>query len=84
MQVIIEAAEEIGVKHHKKGTVVAIEGPRFSSRAESHLWRQWKCDIINMTTVPEVVLAKEAGLAYASIAMPTDYDSWNESERFVS
>ncbi|XP_072025504.1 S-methyl-5'-thioadenosine phosphorylase-like [Amphiura filiformis] len=83
-KIIIEAAEETGVKFHKKGTIVAIEGPRFSSRAESHLWRQWKCDLINMTTVPEVVLAKEAGLCYASIAMPTDFDSWNENERFVS
>lgn len=59
-----------------RGTVVTIEGPRFSSKAESLMFRQWGCDLINMTTVPEVVLAKEAGLCYAAIAIATDYDCW--------
>uniref|UniRef100_A0A8C7YCJ9 Nucleoside phosphorylase domain-containing protein n=1 Tax=Oryzias sinensis TaxID=183150 RepID=A0A8C7YCJ9_9TELE len=64
--------------------MLTIEGPRFSSRAESLMFRQWGADVINMTTVPEVVLAKEAGLCYASIAMATDYDCWKEHEEAVS
>ena len=63
---------------HTEGTVVTIEGPRFSSRAESMMYRSWSCDLVNMTTVPEVCLAKEAGLCYATIALPTDYDSWKD------
>lgn len=55
---------------------MAIEGPRFSSKAESLMFKQWGGDLINMTTVPEVVLAKEAGLCYAAIAIATDYDCW--------
>jgi len=82
-QVIIETAKEIGVDVHDKGTAVSIEGPRFSSKAESHLFRSWNCDLVNMTLVPEVILAKEAGLLYASIAMATDYDSWRECETAV-
>ncbi|PIK50153.1 hypothetical protein BSL78_12951 [Apostichopus japonicus] len=58
--------------------MVTIEGPRFSSRAESIMFRSWQGDVINMTTVPEVVLANELGLPYAAIAMATDYDSWRE------
>lgn len=82
-QLIIETAKEIGVDVHPKGTAVSIEGPRFSSKAESHLFRLWGCDLVNMTLVPEVILAKEAGLLYASIAMATDYDSWRECENAV-
>lgn len=63
---------------------MTIEGPRFSSKAESKLWRQWGADTVNMTTVPEVVLAKELGLCYATLAMATDYDSWHESKEPVS
>ena len=74
--ILIRAAESLGLKYHPKGTVVTIEGPRFSSKAESVLYRSWNCDLVNMTTVPEVTLAKEAGLCYASIALPTDYDCW--------
>jgi len=73
-----KAAVKSLLKYHKAGTVITIEGPRFSSRAESRLWRQWGCDIINMSTVPEVVLAREAGICYAIIAMATDYDSFLE------
>lgn len=61
-----------------------MEGPRFSSRAESKMYRILGGDVINMTTVPEVILAKEQGLCYAAIALPTDYDSWRESEEAVS
>lgn len=60
-QVLINTAKELGISVHPKGTVVTIEGPRFSSKAESLVFRQWNADVINMTTVPEVVLAKEAG-----------------------
>lgn len=65
-----------GIPVHDRGTVVTIEGPRFSSKAESIMFKQWGCDLVNMTTVPEVVLAKEAGLCYAAIAIATDYDCW--------
>ncbi|TNM85884.1 hypothetical protein fugu_008155 [Takifugu bimaculatus] len=82
--VLLEVARSLGVKCHTRGTMLSIEGPRFSSRAESLMFRQWGADVINMTTVPEVVLAKEAGLCYASIAMATDYDCWKEHEEAVS
>lgn len=62
----------------EKGTVITIEGPRFSSRSESRMFRQWGADVINMTTVPEVVLAKEAGLLYGAVAISTDYDCCRE------
>ncbi len=75
-----EAAAALAIPHHAAGTVVTIEGPRFSSKAESRLFRAWGGDVINMSTVPEVVLAREAGLCYAAIAMSTDYDSWHESK----
>lgn len=84
LQVLLEVARGLGVKCHARGTMLSIEGPRFSSRAESLMFRQWGADVINMTTVPEVVLAKEAGLCYASIAMATDYDCWKEHEEAVS
>lgn len=80
----MEVARSLGIKCHVRGTMLAVEGPRFSSRAESLMFRQWGADVINMTTVPEVVLAKEAGLCYASIAMATDYDCWKEHEEAVS
>ena len=76
--VLIKAAQKLQLKCHEKGTTVTVEGPRFSSKAESFLFRSWGCDIVNMTTVPEVCLAKEAGLCYASIALPTDYDCWKD------
>lgn len=79
----MEVARSLGVKCHVRGTMLTIEGPRFSSRAESLMFRQWGADVINMTTVPEAVLAKEAGLCYASIAMATDYDCWKEHEEAV-
>ncbi|MFC1738435.1 S-methyl-5'-thioadenosine phosphorylase [Planctomycetota bacterium] len=78
-----ESAKQLGLRVHQKGTVVTIEGPRFSSRAESNLFRQFKADVVNMSTVPECVLAREAGLCYAAIVMSTDYDCWNETEKAV-
>jgi 5'-methylthioadenosine phosphorylase len=68
----------LGIRHHKTGTYVCIEGPRFSTKAESQLFRRWGADIIGMTLVPECVLAREAEMCYASIATVTDYDAWKE------
>lgn len=75
---LAETASEINLEHHKKGTIITIEGPRFSTKAESHMYRQWNADVINMSTVPEVVLAREAGICYAIVAMSTDYDCFME------
>jgi 5'-methylthioadenosine phosphorylase len=83
-QILIDTAVEENVPHHPAGTVVTIEGPRFSTRAESKMFRLWGGDIINMSTVPEAVLAREAGICYASIAMSTDYDAWHHSEEPVT
>ena len=71
------------MEHHESGTNVVIEGPRFSSKAESKMFQLWGGDIINMTAVPEVVLANEAGLCYAAIAMVTDYDCWRDDHEPV-
>ena len=83
-KILSETAAEIKLEHHKKGTVITIEGPRFSTKAESHMYRQWKADVINMSTVPEVVLAREAGICYAIVAMSTDWDVWKEHEEGVN
>jgi 5'-methylthioadenosine phosphorylase len=82
-KLLFDEAKRLKMKCHEKGTMVTIEGPRFSSRAESHMFRQWGGDVINMSTVPEVVLAREAGIHYAAIAMSTDYDCWKEHEEGV-
>uniref|UniRef100_A0A670ZV52 Methylthioadenosine phosphorylase n=1 Tax=Pseudonaja textilis TaxID=8673 RepID=A0A670ZV52_PSETE len=82
-EVLLDVAKKLGIKCHSKGTVITVEGPRFSSRAESLMFRSCGADVINMTTVPEVILAKEAGICYASIAMATDYDCWKEHEETV-
>ena len=79
-----EISEDLGYKHHNSGTVITIEGPRFSTKAESLLFKSWGSDIINMSTCPEVILANELNLKYQSIAMSTDYDCWHESEEEVS
>lgn len=83
-EILIETAKKIGISFHPKGTVITIEGPRFSTRAESHMFRMWGADIINMSTVPEVCLANELGLKYQSIAMSTDYDCWKKNEEPVT
>jgi 5'-methylthioadenosine phosphorylase len=83
-QILISTAKSSSITHHERGTVITIEGPRFSTRAESNMFRLWGGDIINMSTVPEVVLAREAGMCYASIAMSTDFDCWHHSEEPVT
>lgn len=75
---LIDVASTTGVNAHTAGTYVCIEGPRFSTKAESKLFRSWGADIIGMTLVPECVLAREAEICYASIAMVTDYDCWKD------
>ncbi len=80
---LTESCEKLKFSYHKTGTVITIEGPRFSTKAESHLFRQWGGDIINMSTSPEAILANEAEVQYATIAMSTDYDCWKEDEEPV-
>src|SRR3990167_7486355 len=81
---LIETSKELNYKTHEKGTVVTIEGPRFSTKAESKMFRTWGADVINMSIAPECILANEAGIPYAAIAMSTDYDSWKEEEEPVT
>lgn len=73
-----------GFAYNRDKTVITIEGPRFSTRAESHLFRAWGADIINMSTCPEVILANELKIPYQTIAMSTDYDCWREGEESVT
>ncbi len=75
-QVLYDSAKEIGASVHPKGTFVVMEGPAFSTRAESRLYRSWGADLIGMTALPEAKLAREAEICYAIIACVTDYDSW--------
>lgn len=77
-------AAQLGYTYHDKGTMITIEGPRFSTKAESHMFRLLGADLINMSTVPEVSLANELGIPYQSIAMVTDYDCWKDNEEPVS
>lgn len=83
-ELLIKAAEELGMRYHPRGTVVTIEGPRFSTRAESAMFRILGADIINMSTAPECILANELGIPYATVAMSTDYDSWKTDEQPVT
>jgi 5'-methylthioadenosine phosphorylase len=83
-KLLIESAKELKLKYHSEGTVITIEGPRFSTRAESKMFRIWGADVVNMSIAPEVILANEAGIPYACVAMSTDYDCWNEEEEPVS
>lgn len=71
------AAKSAGATVHKGGTYLAMEGPQFSSKAESHMYRAWGCDVIGMTNMPEAKLAREAEVPYATIGMVTDYDCWH-------
>lgn len=73
-----EAAKSAGANVHKGGTYLAMEGPQFSTKAESYMYRQWGCDVIGMTNMPEAKLAREAELPYATIGMVTDYDCWHD------
>ncbi|NWG08709.1 MAG: S-methyl-5'-thioadenosine phosphorylase [Nitrososphaerales archaeon] len=81
-EIAFEAGRELSLPVHKGGTCVVVQGPRFSTRAESKLFRSWGADIINMTIVPECVLAREAEICYAPLATITDYDVWKK--RLVS
>lgn len=83
-QVIGQAATRAGGTVHQGGTFIVIEGPRFSTQAESRTYRSWGVDIIGMTTVPEAQLAREAEICYAVMAHVTDYDVWHETEETVS
>ena len=80
---VADAVESAGAPVSRGGTYLAMEGPQFSSKAESALYRSWGCDVIGMTNMPEARLAREAELPYASICMVTDYDSWKEGEAAV-
>jgi 5''-deoxy-5''-methylthioadenosine phosphorylase len=81
---LIETAKELGIKMFDRGTVITIEGPRFSTRAESNMFRLWGADVINMSTAPEAILANELGIPYAAVAMSTDYDCWKTDEAPVT
>lgn len=83
-QLLIEIAIKLELTHHSTGTIITIEGPRFSTKAESLMYRGWGADLINMSTVPEVVLANELSIPYQSIAMVTDYDCWKDGEKSVT
>ncbi len=83
-KILIESCKELKLKHHEKGTVVTIEGARFSTRAESKMFRQWGADVINMSIAPECGLANEMGIPYATVAMSTDYDCWKSDEEPVT
>ena len=81
---IADAAEAVGGTVHRQGVFLIEDGPRFATRAESHIFRAWGCDLIGMTAAPEAFLAREAEIAYASLAHVTDYDSWHEAEAAVT
>ncbi len=81
---LYRASVAVGVRAHRGGTYVCIEGPQFSTRAESNLYRSWGVDVIGMTNLPEARLAREAELPYASVALATDYDCWHQSEEAVN
>ena len=77
--ILYNSASEMGARAHPSGTFVIINGPQFSTRAESHLYRSWGADIIGMTALPEAKLAREAEMCYSILACSTDYDCWHES-----
>ena len=81
---LYQAVKASGGTTHKGGTFITIEGPRFSTKAESHAYRGWGCHVIGMTAVPEAQLAREAEMCYAAMAHVTDYDVWHESEEVVN
>jgi 5'-methylthioadenosine phosphorylase len=82
--IVYKSAKETGATVHKGGTFIAMEGPAFSTRAESRLYKAWGADVLGMTVLPEAKLAREAEICYASIACITDYDSWHETNEAVS
>jgi 5'-methylthioadenosine phosphorylase len=82
--VVEKAAREAGATVHRGGTYVCIEGPQFSTKAESQIYRRWGVDVIGMTNMPEVKLAREAELCYTTLALATDYDVWHETHETVT
>ena len=83
-QSIFSAGKQLGATLHRGGTYLCMEGPQFSTKAESRLYRQWGVDVIGMTNMPEAKLAREAELCYATMALVTDYDCWHETEEAVT
>ncbi len=83
-EVLAESAKSVGATVHRGGTYLCIEGPNFSTRAESRIYRSWGVDIIGMTNIPEARLAREAEICYATIALATDYDCWHDGHDDVS
>ena len=81
---LVAAAGRLGVTVHPRGTYLCMEGPQFSTRAESHLYRQWGADVIGMTNLQEAKLAREAEICFATLALVTDYDCWHETEADVA
>jgi 5'-methylthioadenosine phosphorylase len=82
--ILVDAAQTVGAIVHAGGTYVCIEGPNFSTRAESNIYRSWGVDIIGMTNLPESRLAREAEICYGTVALATDYDCWHEGHEDVS
>ncbi|MEA3545052.1 MAG: S-methyl-5'-thioadenosine phosphorylase, partial [Thermodesulfobacteriota bacterium] len=82
--ILVEAGHAVGATVHRGGTYVCIEGPNFSTRAESYIYRSWGVDIIGMTNIPESRLAREAEICYGTVALATDYDCWYEGHEDVS
>ena len=82
--ILYHAALDVGANVHQEGTYVAMEGPLFSTKAESNLYRSWGASIIGMTALPEAKLAREAEICYATLACITDYDTWHETEESVT
>lgn len=82
--ILTQAARSVGATVHEGGTYICIEGPNFSTRAESNIFRSWGVDIIGMTNIPEARLAREAEICYATVALATDYDCWHEGHDDVS
>ncbi|MEA3346440.1 MAG: S-methyl-5'-thioadenosine phosphorylase [Chloroflexota bacterium] len=83
-ELLYDAAVEAGARVHKGGTYLCIEGPQFSTKAESRIYRSWDVDVIGMTAIPEAKLAREAEICYATLALVTDYDVWREAEESVT
>ena len=79
-KIVMKAAKSLSIETVLGGTYLTMEGPQFSSYAESQLYRSWGCDVIGMTNMPEAKLAREAEMRYTSVAMVTDFDCWHEAE----
>lgn len=83
-QLLVKTTQKLGFNYHPNGTMITIEGPRFSTKAESFMFQKMGAELINMSTVPEVQLANELQIPYQSIALVTDYDCWKENEESVT